>query len=632
MKLRWRFGVVAAIFLSVYCLYPQLKMFYLRGSEWNGHYAYNDIDEVAYAAYVRALIDGRPRKNDPYSGRDETLATPQQESLFSIQFAAPYTVALPARIFGIGTPWAMTLSGAFAGFIAALAAFWLIARLTASNWFGMAGSLVVFAGGALAAGEGAMPEIFFDGFSYPYFPGFRRYIPAMATAAVFVLFAVVWMILGNAERGTRNAESEPDGTAGFSSERSETNSAFRVLRSALPIAAIICFAYTVFSYFYIWTTAAAWLGCLFLIWLIFRPSGFRQDLRTLTVVGLGCVLALLPYAWLLSKRSDTMDHVQLLVYTRMPDLWRMPEYISVACIILIAVGVATKAMALREPATLFVISLAIVPLVIFNQQVITGRELQPIHYQVFIGNYVAALALVLAVGLLVRRSLAEGTLLAKVACVMLTVGAGVWGFVECHYTVRVLDDANVERDLALPVAKRLEQLAAEDSDPHRTTILAYDMIMSDDLPSVAPQNVLWARHQHVFAGMSWDENKERYYQYLYYNNVDPRGLEHLLRNDFVSKIALFGWGRHTDRLSSEAKPLTYGEVAEEVRNYAIYRALFDAVKASDPMLSYVVVNNNRETDLTNLDRWYERDAGEVIGKYTLYRVRLRTREPAEDSN
>ena len=192
MKLRWRFGVVAAIFLAIFCLYPQMKMLYLRGSEWNGHYAYNDIDEVAYASYVRALIDGRPRKNDPYSGRDDSPETPQQESLFSIQFAAPYTIALPARVFGIGTPWAMTLSGALAGFLAALGAFWLIARMTGSNWYAIAGSLVVFAGGALAAGEGAIPEIFFDGFSYPYFPGFRRYIPAMAMAAVFGLFAVVW--------------------------------------------------------------------------------------------------------------------------------------------------------------------------------------------------------------------------------------------------------------------------------------------------------------------------------------------------------------------------------------------------------------------------------------------------------
>lgn len=70
MKLRWRFGIIAGLFLAVFSLYPQMKMVYLRGSDWQGNYAYNDIDEVAYAAYLRALIDGRPRKNDPYTGRD----------------------------------------------------------------------------------------------------------------------------------------------------------------------------------------------------------------------------------------------------------------------------------------------------------------------------------------------------------------------------------------------------------------------------------------------------------------------------------------------------------------------------------------------------------------------------------
>ncbi|MCA1607834.1 MAG: hypothetical protein LC730_00015, partial [Acidobacteria bacterium] len=164
MKLR--FGIAAGIALAFFTLYPQLKLVYLRGDDWNGHYAYNDIDEVAYASYLRALIDGRPRRNDPYSGRDDTPADSQPESLFSIQFAAPYSIAIPARIIGIGTPWAMTLSGAIAGFLAALAAFWLIARFTDNSWYAMAGSLVVFAGGAVFAGEGAALELFFEGFSY----------------------------------------------------------------------------------------------------------------------------------------------------------------------------------------------------------------------------------------------------------------------------------------------------------------------------------------------------------------------------------------------------------------------------------------------------------------------------------
>ena len=120
MKLRWRYGIIAGLFLAVFSLYPQFKMFYLRGAEWNRHYAYNDIDEVAYASYLKALIDGRPRKNDPYTGRDESPGQPQPESLFSRQFAGPYTIAIPARILGIGAPWAMTISGAVAAFLTAL--------------------------------------------------------------------------------------------------------------------------------------------------------------------------------------------------------------------------------------------------------------------------------------------------------------------------------------------------------------------------------------------------------------------------------------------------------------------------------------------------------------------------------
>ena len=47
MKLRWRFGLVAALVLAIFALYPQMKLWYNRGAEWQGNYAYNDIDEVA---------------------------------------------------------------------------------------------------------------------------------------------------------------------------------------------------------------------------------------------------------------------------------------------------------------------------------------------------------------------------------------------------------------------------------------------------------------------------------------------------------------------------------------------------------------------------------------------------------
>jgi hypothetical protein len=597
MKLLWRFGIIAGIFLSIFTLYPQFKMWYLRGSDWQGHYAYNDIDEVAYSSYVKALIDGRPRRNDPYTGRDDAPGEPQPESLFSIQFAAPYAVAIPARIFGVGAPWAMTIAGAIAGFLAALAAFWVIGRITGNSLYAMMGSLFVLAGGALAAGEGAIGEIFDFSYSYPYFPAFRRYIPAVPFPFFLAMIALVWLMV--------NTED---------------------LRKRIfyCVLASVCFAFTNFSYFYTWTTGAAWLGCLSVVWAIARPEGFSRDFKAFLALSAGCLLSLIPYAILLSKRSHTMDDVQLLVLTHAPDFNRVPVYIGFVVLLIIIAGVLLKKITLRERETLFAVSFALVPIVVFNQQVITGRSLQPIHYQVFIGNYVAGLALIVAIGILLKKSETFNKTSAKIAITLVALLAMVWGFVECHYTVRVLDDANVERDRGFDVGQYLTDIAKQNGDTHKTVIMPFSMLQGDDLPTIAPQSVLWARHQHVFAGVSWQENKERYYQYIHFQGVTPEELADAMKTkgDFVSMIALFGWGRHTDRLNSNYKPLTYGEIDNEARIYGEYIKNFNPRNSPDTLLSYVVVPNDWQVDFANIDRWYAKSIVFSSRFYTVYRVEL----------
>jgi hypothetical protein len=591
MKLSWRFGIIAGIFLAVFTLYPQFNMWYVRGSEWQGNYAYNDLDEVAYAAYLRALIDGRPRKNDPYTGRDDSASAPQPESLFSIQFAAPYAVALPARLLGADAPWAMTVSGAVAGFIAALAVFWLVGMLTGNSWYGMAASLTVLAGGALAAGEGAIGGIFDIGQVYPFFPGFRRYIPAVAFPFFFLVCGLVWRMFH--EESARR-------------------------RFAVAALAALCFAFTVYSYFYIWTTVAAWLASVGLMLIVLRPDGLRRDIGSLAVLGGLAATTLVPYAYLLSQRADTMDHVQLLVMTREPDFARMPVYIGAAGAAILLGGAALGLTALRSRAAVFALSLCAVPVVLFNQQMVTGRSLQPIHYQVFIGNYVAAAGLMVSVGLVGAKLWELRPAIYRAAATSLAVTAVVWGFVECHWTIGVLDWVNEKRDRHMAVAKRLEELAAEHPDPHRATVMHLGSIEADDLPSIAPQNVVWARHQHVFAGLSWQESKERYYQWLHYQGFTEADLEGLIRTDFATTIALFGWGRHTDRLSSEYAPLTEAEIAEECARYAEFVRGFDAHDPRHPQVSFLVIPESHPDDLPNFDRWYARDGGEEVAGYRIY--------------
>jgi hypothetical protein len=595
MKLRWRFGVVAGIVLLVCGMYPQMKMWYLRGDDWQGHYAYNDVDEVAYASYIRALIDGRPRRNDPYTGRDDTPENPQAESLFSIQFAAPYLIALPTRALGISAPTAMWLSGGIFAFLTALACFWLVGRITDDSFFALAATLVVLCGGALAAGEGASAELVVGRFPYPYFPGFRRYVPAVPFPFFFTMCALVWLLVTGADVRKR---------------------------IVYCVLASLCFAFMVFSYFYTWTTAAAWLACVALVWLVVRPAGWQKDFRAFLALGAACGAALVPYAILLSNRSHTMDDVQMLLSTRAPDLLRPPAVICYSVLAMLILAIRLKAIDFRQRATLFAFSFALAPLVVFNQQVITGRSLQPIHYQVFIGNYVAALALVVTVGLLWREFSQKKPFPAKIALTVVALIAAFWGIVECHYTTRPLDEPNIERDQSIPVARRLAELHKNETE--RGVVMAYSFILGDDLPTIAPQPVLWARHQHVFAGVTWQENKERYYRHLYYMNLDENWLAYSMKNsDFVSIIALFGWSRHSRRLNAQYKPLTFREINQEAARYAEFRRNFSFEEASNPALSYLVVPKDWRPDFTNLDKWYERSEPEIWGDFLLYQVKLK---------
>jgi hypothetical protein len=599
LSLRLKLCVLIALAMLLLALYPQLNLWRLRGAQWNGAYAYNDLDEVAYAAYLNALIEGRPRRNDPYTGRDDRTGQPQPESLFSIQFVPPYALALLARVTGMSSSWAMILASCLGGAGAALALFWLIAAVTNDDRLAAAGALIVLCLGTLACAQGAIGYFFGNGPAYPYLPFLRRYVPALPFPVFFVMCALVWRALVNEVKG-------------------------KALAAAF--GAGLCFAVLVFSYFYIWTTAAAWLGCLAVLWLLARPTDYRKDIKAFAVAGGVALAALVPYAYLLSRRATTMDDVQLLTATHAPDLFRPPTLVGAAVACALAWAIRRRMLSWKDRAVLFTLALALTPLLVFNQQLITGRSLQPIHYEVFIVNYVAMAALVLAASLVWRGRTRESRKISNRILVVVALAAFGWGVFEVKLTTEPVAEQNLLRDEAILVDRRLAALARASRSAGNNaveTVLSTNFIHADSLPSTAPQAVLWARHQHIFAGVSLEENRERLFQLFYYVGADEEWMREQLEENVVIQIALFGWGRLSDRLTVNARPITREEVEAEAERYSSYIKTFDRERASHPTLSYVVVHGEGEVDLTNLDRWYTRDAGELVGTYKLYRVKLR---------
>ena len=142
-----KLALVTAFLMAIITSIPQIHLGYVRGSEWNGSCAYSDWDELAYVAYTNALIDGRPRRNDPYSGKDSG----EFESLFSIQFLPAYAVAIPAKLLHLPGDIAFILLLPIATIATVLAIWWLLFELTGNSLLAAAGAICVVSFGTAAA-------------------------------------------------------------------------------------------------------------------------------------------------------------------------------------------------------------------------------------------------------------------------------------------------------------------------------------------------------------------------------------------------------------------------------------------------------------------------------------------------
>jgi hypothetical protein len=595
----WWLPLLAGAALALLALYPQFDLKIDRGHAWNGSYAYVDTDEVAYAAYVNALRDGRPRRNDPYTGRDDFEGKTQPESLFSIQFLPAYGTLLLSWLPGIDIARAFVMLMGVGAVTTTLACYWLLRILTGDVRFSSAGALIILALGTLASGQGAIRYLFGAEAAYNYLPFLRRYIPLLPFPLFFLFCALIWLSL----RAPQPRK-----------------------KLVLAFAAGLVFAATVYSYFFLWTAELAWLGCLIIALLIFRRAEWAGQLKALAVTIAVAVVSLMPYAWLLLHRSEAMDSAQLLMISHKPDLFRVPELLGFAAACILIASGRLRRRPTPELRSIVIFAFCFLPFALFNQQIVTGRTLQPIHYEQFIGNYVSLLALLLSV--YVYRSRAEDLRPAfkPFHLAFVATAAFGWGVIETSVTTQIYRPYNLLRDEGWAVCKRLRELYPEDLRRGRPSpvVLSTSDLLADDIPSATPDAVLWARHMHVFAGVDLAENKRRFYQLLYYTGVKEDEVREGLENhDFYYTVALFGWDRANFNLTAEPKPLTSTEIDEEIARLSEFMSSFDRTHAGEPQLSYLVTRADEEPGFDNIDKWYERDAGENVGEFRLYKLRRR---------
>jgi hypothetical protein len=615
-RLGWRLGIYASLLMTMLAAYPQAKVWLARGVNESGAYAFFSEDEAAYCAYVNALLDNRPRRNDPYTGRDDEAGQAQAESLFSIQFIPPYALALAARVTGQSAPTIFFALTCIAAFASSLAVFRLVQLMTGDERLAAAALLFILCLGTFSLVYGPVRLLFGleTTYNFSHLPFLRRYQPAAPFALLFILCALVWRALTTADNRT-------------------------ALRSAL-LAGLV-FAALVFSYFYLWTAAAAWLLCIGTLWLISRPDNFRQGLKSLAITGALALLALLPYFYMVSQRAATMDTMQLLALSHAPDFSRSSERLGVIIVLALAFAIWRRRVTLKNHLALFALSFALAPFFIFNQQLVTGRSLQPLHYEMYVTKYMTLISLLLTVVLLRRgrRNEAAAQLPARALATVAIISFG-WGIVETAIWTNRNLQATLGRDEARHVGARFAEISRAGSPggkaDTRSLILYTNIAYADSAPAYAPQPVLWSPHTPAFSGVTWAENKERIYQLLYFTGFDEtqvneQSLEKLAYQQQFLLRSLVGWGHSNAAWTINWRPIEPAEIQAELRSYADYRSRFTHAQAERLPLTYVVTTIDEGTDFSNLDRWYERDTGERIGKFILYRVKLRAVLTAEDA-
>lgn len=602
-KVVWRWGALATLAITIIGLYPQIHLWVTRGSEWQGSYALTQGDEVAYSAYVNALIDGRPRRNDPFSGQDVVLGQQGYETLHSIQFIPAYLVALPARALGLSASNAFILLLVMAAIASSLAIFWLLATLTGQSILAAAGTVFTLTFGALAGSDCCWHANAFT----EMIPFLRRYPPAAIFPLFFVFCVLVWRALARESSRARMIYS---------------------------VAAGMLLVVMVFSYFYIWTAAVAWFACVSVLWIVFRRDDFRRLAVTASVVGGITAVAVAVFLMMLQQRNPLLDQGQLLVSTRALDLFNQPEVIAFIALVVLGRAAWQKLVDVRSPLVLFTFSFTLLPFAVFNQQILTGISLQPIHYKVFIANYAALIAVVLVLWILWRARSPQRPVATSVLVAAAVVAFG-WGMYEvASATQRRAQNAKV-RDQFRAVTKRIAALANEDGSaraalagkaPYPTVFtLTIDetLEISKSIPTDGPLAVLWSLHSDAFIGPA--ESKERFYRHLYYCGLTPKMVGARMReNVFWVNVPLFGSERVVPGLVSEFHRLTLPEMEAERRRYADFYNNFTRQQAAEPLLNFVVIPDGPGLpNLANLDRWYERDSGQKVGPFTIYRVTLR---------
>jgi hypothetical protein len=601
----WRYAAIAVILIAILSIWPQVDLKLQRGEDYQGAYASTQFDDSIYITYLNGVVLGRPYRSDPLVEIQPGQNPPA--SLFSVQIIPPWILSSIARALGLDARQMAILFPLLIATLASGALFYILLALVRDPRLALLGVLFILCMGTTAGRDGFVIHLLGLKSDVSGLPFLRRFQPGFAFPLFFLFVYLVWKTLAGNARASRVAS----------------------------IAAGCTFAFIVFTYFFLWTAAAAWAVSFAGLWAILYREEWKNLIKRVWPMAGICIAALALYAMKLREIATTAASTQALEMTHHPNLLRGPLAIALVVIFFAWLAVRKGLVKWADPFLLLALSLALHLFVVFNQQVLTGRSLQSFHYEIFIGNYAALFAVVLMLSVFLREN-GTGRLrmtqrFVFYACTL----CFVWGELEVRFNNLHFRKHNIELDSVIPLANRMTQLAegAGKGVHDREVVFTPDIFMvGDNLPSFAPQAILWATHGIFMSSLNSQQRQDRYFQHLYYSGMTPDELYRRLVEGYSSEhTALFGYERYFKNITINYNPPTESEVREKVELYRHFIRSFDYARAWNPRLSWVILSNDMNNNTENLDRWYVRENEEQVGRYRILRVRPRQAEELENT-
>ena len=196
----------------------------------------------------------------------------------------------------------------------------------------------------------------------------------------------------------------------------------------------------------------------------------------------------------------------------------------------------------------------------------------------------------------------------------------------------------IARDKSVPAFVHLKELSEVDGTiaDLRSTGQTSNLVFSPDVsltkwvPTWTSQGTLLDQTG-IYCGTQTPETaKKIFFMHLYYSNVRAEALREVLQGNRNPSDALvsapsviFGQARTFPELNAQFNPIQADEIEREVQAYKMYADSFSREEALRRPIAYAIIPVEGKFEFANLDRWYERDNGERVGDYTLYRLKFR---------